>query len=293
MPRREWQLPDVGDAGSIADQHAAEGAQVWAWEDAGEPAFDAEVSRSARTRPGDAGSDWPTRRPFDGDIPIDNRVAPPSLHPELVPEPRPAPRTPWFGMLVRWAALCMVAGGIVGVAGLSGLLDGVFGPWRDGRVAGVSAPLSEPVLGKAAPQRPILVESRPVAVDGERVAAVHAAVVAPEPAAAPPPAPAPTPVPTRRLDPDDVAALLKRGRDALATGNIAAARLPLQRAAEAGTAQAALLLGSTFDPAVLLELDVLGAVGDPAQARLWYQRAVELGSSDAARRLESLARASR
>ncbi|RAI42021.1 hypothetical protein CH341_20555, partial [Rhodoplanes roseus] len=95
------------------------------------------------------------------------------------------------------------------------------------------------------------------------------------------------------VDPEEVAILLDRGKAFLVRGDLAAARLLLRRAAEAGDAQAALLLGSTFDPAALKQLEVVGAVGDPVQARQWYQRAAELGSADAGRRIESLSRAAR
>jgi hypothetical protein len=116
----------------------------------------------------------------------------------------------------------------------------------------------------------------------------------PELASVPPStAPAAVPAAGPAVDPEEIAILLERGKAFVARGDLAAARLLLRRAAEAGDAQAALLLGSTFDPAALRQLEVLGAVGDAAQARLWYQRAAELGSTDAARRLDSLARGSR
>jgi TPR repeat protein len=116
------------------------------------------------------------------------------------------------------------------------------------------------------------------------------ALAAPEPdlrSAVPPPAGGPT------LDRDELATLLKRGQDFLANGDLASARLVLRRAADGGDAQAALLLGSTFDPAMFKQLKVIGAAPDPAQARMWYQRAVELGSTEAVRRLEPLARGAR
>lgn len=101
-----------------------------------------------------------------------------------------------------------------------------------------------------------------------------------------PPGPAAASVPA--IDPEEIAILVDRGKTFLARGDLAAARLLLRRAAEAGDAAAALLLGSTFDPAALKQLEVLGAVGDAAQARIWYRRAAELGSADAARKLGAL-----
>jgi hypothetical protein len=84
--------------------------------------------------------------------------------------------------------------------------------------------------------------------------------------------------------------LVKRGLEFLKDGDIAASRLVLRRAAEAGNAQAALLLGGTFDPIVLGELGVFGLTGDPATARAWYQKAVEFGSIEASRQIERLAK---
>jgi hypothetical protein len=93
------------------------------------------------------------------------------------------------------------------------------------------------------------------------------------------------------LDAEELATLMRRGEEYLKTGDIAAARLVLRRAANAGHAQAALALGATFDPVILAELGVLGFPPDPAQARSWYDKAARLGLDEAQRRLERLARA--
>ena len=90
------------------------------------------------------------------------------------------------------------------------------------------------------------------------------------------------------LDPDEIAMLLKRGKDAFSTGDLAAARLLLRRAAEAGSAEAALALGATFDPLVIRRLGAIGAAPDAAQARQWYQKAVALGSTTASQPLAQL-----
>jgi hypothetical protein len=117
----------------------------------------------------------------------------------------------------------------------------------------------------------------------------------PEPTTAAPPPAAPAPAPrvvpvVQSIDPEELATLLKRGLDYLQSGDIAASRLMLRRAANAGHAQAALALGATFDPYVFSELGVLGFAPDPAQARSWYERAGQLGAPEAARRIERLAR---
>jgi TPR repeat protein len=96
---------------------------------------------------------------------------------------------------------------------------------------------------------------------------------------------------TLPLDSDEITLLLKRGKDFLGTGDLAAARLLLRRAAEAGSAEAAFALGATFDPAVLQRLKVVGAAADVAQARKWYEKAAALGSTAASQQLEKLAQA--
>jgi TPR repeat protein len=97
----------------------------------------------------------------------------------------------------------------------------------------------------------------------------------------------------RQLDTDEVTVLLKRGKDLIAYGDFAGARVTLKRAAEANNAEAALALASTYDPFVLRELKVYGFSGDIAMARAWYEKAKELGSAVAPRRLEMLARETR
>jgi hypothetical protein len=121
-----------------------------------------------------------------------------------------------------------------------------------------------------------------------------APVVAPPPvamAAAAPPMPAVRQQAevVRSLDPKEIAALIKRGQDLLAAGDVQSARLLLMRGAEARDARAALLLGTTYDPARLRQMGADGPLADVAQARLWYQRAKEWGEPDAQRQLDALA----
>jgi len=92
----------------------------------------------------------------------------------------------------------------------------------------------------------------------------------------------------RRIDPDELAALLKRAKSMLAIGDITSARLLLERAADAQEADAALMLAGTYDPLVLGTQDMRSITPDPAMARLWYQKAALLGSSDAKRRLSQI-----
>ena len=131
----------------------------------------------------------------------------------------------------------------------------------------------------------------PVARDAAReVAAVApaAAVVAVAPAVREPVPVTREAVPARRIDPDELAALLNRAKSLLAIGDITSARLLLERAADAHEPEAALMLAGTYDPQVLGSQDLRSVTADPAAARVWYQKAAELGSADARRRLSQL-----
>jgi hypothetical protein len=92
-----------------------------------------------------------------------------------------------------------------------------------------------------------------------------------------------------QLQPDEIAALLKHGRELIHDGKFRLARLVLGRAAQAGNAAAALALGETYD-SMLPERSTASAdaPSDTEMARAWYEKAKSLGSSEAARRLAAL-----
>jgi hypothetical protein len=91
------------------------------------------------------------------------------------------------------------------------------------------------------------------------------------------------------LDPNEIVSSLKRGDALIASGDLAAARLMLRRAADAGDARAAMTLAETYDPAILEKLGVHGVVPDLAMARGWYEKAKRFGATEATQRLELLA----
>jgi TPR repeat protein len=91
------------------------------------------------------------------------------------------------------------------------------------------------------------------------------------------------------LDAEEIEHLIKKGEQFLVAGDVVAARIAFQRAAEAGDGNAAIALGTTYDPTELAKLGVVGMRGDVAKARSWYQKAEELGSGEARARLELLA----
>ncbi len=170
-------------------------------------------------------------------------------------------------------------------------------------LTGTSTRLTWQAAPNAAPSlaAPSLATVAPRAVTPPPAAVVAPPVVVPPPVAAAPPvavataAPSALPAPTasaetvRSLDAREVAALIRRGQDLLASGDVQSARLLLMRGAEARDARAALLVGTTYDPALLRQIGADGPLADAAQARTWYQRAKEWGEPDAQRKLEALA----
>jgi TPR repeat protein len=91
------------------------------------------------------------------------------------------------------------------------------------------------------------------------------------------------------LEPDVIAALLRRADALIASGDVAAARLVLRRATSAKDADAAMMLAGTYDPVNLARLGVHGIVPDVAMAQSWYEKAKQFGSAEAPQRLEMLA----
>jgi type II secretory pathway predicted ATPase ExeA len=113
-------------------------------------------------------------------------------------------------------------------------------------------------------------------------------ITAQRPAEPSPPANAPAALPPANapatLSPAVVTALLNRGNEALGLGDIAAARLLFQRAAEAGNGAAATALGKTYDP----NFTTNTSARDPARATDWYRKAIALGDPNAANLLKRL-----
>jgi hypothetical protein len=93
--------------------------------------------------------------------------------------------------------------------------------------------------------------------------------------------------PARQHDAAEIAQMVKRGAELMANGDVAAARLMYQRAAEAGEASAAFALAETYDPQVLAKGGIPADVG---LAQTWYAKARDLGSAEAPERLERRAR---
>lgn len=100
----------------------------------------------------------------------------------------------------------------------------------------------------------------------------------------------PSPVQQSTATVDDAALreMIRRGDQSLGRGDIVAARTLYQRAAELGSADAALALGATYDPARLWSLGVFGMVGNKERARHWYMLADQHGQPAAKEWLKAL-----
>ena len=154
--------------------------------------------------------------------------------------------------------------------------------------------LSPPIVSPALSAAPASTDAPAKAIDPPAIAAKP---TIPEPRPAPIVAEASTPVTLTRpqplpttetvLAPAVVSLLLKRGDEQFAIGDISAARLFYERAAEANNAIAARQMARTFDSA-FLPAAVDAALADAARARQWYQRAASLGNPEAAARLKAL-----
>jgi hypothetical protein len=90
-----------------------------------------------------------------------------------------------------------------------------------------------------------------------------------------------------RVAPEIITLLLRRGDEQFTIGDVSAARLLYQRAAEAGSAAGARLEARTYD-AAFLPRSGSTILADRDAARLWYSRAAALGDVEAATRLKTL-----
>ena len=88
-----------------------------------------------------------------------------------------------------------------------------------------------------------------------------------------------------------IAELIEHGHKMVDVGYFPGARAYFQRAAEAGSAEAAFLVGSTYDPSFIEKIGAQGIKPDINQARAWYERAKALGHKDADAQLRALAKA--
>ncbi len=283
-------------------------------------ARDAADARRGRPKAGSSSAENPnddTRRSVAHSAPLDEAVfvdayrIPPSLEPTLIPQPPPVARTHYIlGILARVSVATSIAAVIALtmlaifpttwlIAGRTQKQDLIS---FEGRFSGqnsqtarqsktVTAQVAEPVVQSTvanvvAVQPPGTPPQAPATavLESSATGAAQPPQRTVEISANPPKA-----FPIRQLEHEEIVNLIRRGEAFIATGDIPAARLVLQRAAEADDARAALMLAGTYDPIMLEKLGIQGLASDIAAARTWYERAKEFGSAEALRRLETLA----
>ena len=81
---------------------------------------------------------------------------------------------------------------------------------------------------------------------------------------------------------------MARASALVAQGNIAAARLVLERAAETGSPEASFALAETYDPLVLSKWRTSGTRGEATKARELYKKAQAGGIQEANDRINAL-----
>ena len=86
----------------------------------------------------------------------------------------------------------------------------------------------------------------------------------------------------------EAARLLARGQALLKRADIAAARAVLQLAMAEGSAEAAFMLGQTYDEKMLSQWNVLGTQADAKKARELYRRAYNAGYAQAKQLVETM-----
>jgi hypothetical protein len=82
--------------------------------------------------------------------------------------------------------------------------------------------------------------------------------------------------------------LIGHGQKMIDVGYFAGARAYFRRAAEAGSGEAALMLGATYDQDYIDKIGAHGIKADPNEARIWYERAKQLGVEGAEAKLAAL-----
>jgi hypothetical protein len=247
--------------------------------DRNDPSKDGSPESGQRTPP----QDQPTkvepwarktrRRVYEGDVTVvEMRSRPVPVSGRAPPPAAPVSDAPASAAIRRLAGVSIAAA----VAGVAGYLWGFGLPLKSSQPG---PPVEQAGVPPAPPSRP------PVAAAPETEASSATERSAPTPLERSAPL-VPAPPESREHVPspqDRQRALnfLKKGEEMLAAGNVGAARLFYERAADEGLAEGALALATTFDPDELARRQVLGVQPNQAAARRWYERARELQASEA------------
>ena len=210
--------------------------------------------------------------------------------PSVEPAPSPAP-APAVAHTQSQARKPLPVNFVIGFGCLALVVSTTFfvaSFWHRGEVSAVPPEPVQIATASAPTTSVVPLPPHPQVEAGTPAPAPAAPVPAPVAApAAAEPTPAAAAAPSVSSNPQ-ADALMARGDDLLATGDVSAARLFYQRAAEQGSAAAATAVGQTYDPAVLELLRVRGARGDAQIAAEWYRKAIAAGDRQAEIRLKRL-----
>jgi hypothetical protein len=248
----------------------------------------------------------PRHEIFEGDVAAVELRSRLALRPERIQEPAvPFSTAPTFSGVLRLTSGVAMAATVVGVAGyLWGFKLSAKMPEltpASGQANVLPAP-STPVASLAPSNRDFdppaaqtaTIGLSPVGARGgaNPVTSIDAAqrpALLPTPPQTVSPSVASRP-PVAAEDASVIAAKMKIGVELMTYGEVAAARVMFQRAAEAGEGAGAFALAETYDPLVLGGLRPReGITPDVALARTWYERARDLGSVEARDRISRLA----
>jgi len=177
--------------------------------------------------------------------------------------------------------------GVVATAPVAGTSETTSTSTTSPSAGPANKPGDAPPLG--APTR----ETSPAAPPTEAARSTESAAAAPTAQVPEAPASVASPVPPAPpagpvLSAPEIVALVARADALFGKGDLAAARLLYERAADAGDGQAAVRLGETFDPVFLDHAHLRGVRGDSRTAMSWYRRARDLGAADADILIKSL-----
>lgn len=148
-----------------------------------------------------------------------------------------------------------------------------------GEEPGLSKVESDSIPGRESTTQALLGTERPARAEAAHPVESDTAMTRPDPAGQ---------IAALAVPREEIEALIRRGDQFLATGDIAAARVFYERAAAGGNSAAATGVGKTFDPLFLAQIGAQGMRGDPAEAASWYRKASETGEREAASRLKAL-----
>ena len=245
---------------------------------------------------------------FEGDVALVQLRSRLTLRPEQIQEPIQQPVVPFstaptFSGVLRLTSRVAAAATVVGIVGYlwgfklstkmpeltPGSGQGNVLPARSTSVASLAASnrdLDPPVARTATIGLPPI-DRRGAANPVTSVDAAQPPVLLPPPQTV---SPSVTPQSPGASEDAVIAAKMKIGVELMTYGEVAAARVMFQRAAEAGDGAGAFALAETYDPLVLGGLRLRQVITpDIALARTWYERARDLGSLEARDRISRLA----